>query len=254
MHTITIVPVLTDNYSFIINNGRQSLIIDPGQAVPIADIIKQKQLTPEAILITHHHQDHCGGAAELKRQWNCPVFAADTTRVAVADHNLVDDQQLNFAAGRIDVLATPGHTRDHVCFYLPPTGDRSGALFAGDTLFAGGCGRLFENSAATMWRSLSRLAVLPDSTLIYCAHEYTVDNYLFAQFVLPDCADIANELKTAETLLQAGKPTIPTTLQREKAANIFLRCHDNQVKSALNMPTETDQSVFAALRKRKDDF
>jgi len=254
MQTITIVPVLTDNYSFIIDNGHHALIIDPGQAAPIADIMKQKQLTPEAILITHHHLDHCAGIQEFNSRWDCPVFAADTARVAGADHELVNGRQLNFAAGHIDVLSTPGHTSDHVCFYLPSTGDHSGALFAGDTLFAGGCGRLFENSAATMWRSLSRLADLPQKTLIYCAHEYTADNYLFAQFILPDCANIANELKTADALRQAGKPTIPTTLQREKAANIFLRCHDSQVKSALNMPAETPQAVFAALRERKDNF
>ncbi|QDQ29332.1 hydroxyacylglutathione hydrolase [Chitinimonas arctica] len=245
------VPILKDNYVWLLHQHGLAVVVDPGEAAPVAARLAQLNLRLAAILITHHHGDHTGGLAGLRAAFGCPVFGPPTVTgvdrpVAEGDRVALDDIQLRF-----DVMAVPGHTLDHLAYF------GHGALFCGDTLFACGCGRLFEGSPAQMQASLARLAALPGDTLLCCTHEYTLANERFARAVEPHNAALLARMEHDEACRSRGEPTLPGNLACEAATNPFLRWSEPAVIAAARLHGALDDSprqVFTALRRWKDDF
>jgi hydroxyacylglutathione hydrolase len=247
-------PAFKDNYIWALRLGRRVVVVDPGDAQPVRDYLSDQDLTLAAILITHHHADHVGGLLELKSDWTVPVYGPrhepiKGITVPLAEGDRVDIAELGL---RFEVLDIPGHTRAHIAYY------GQGLLFCGDTLFACGCGRLFEGTAAQMHASLSKLAALPDETRVFCAHEYTLANIKFARAVEPANAAIAARARSDAALREAGQPTLPSTIGLEKATNPFLRVsHPDVVAAARNLPGVKGADpieVFAAIRQWKNEF
>lgn len=246
--TILPIPILSDNYvwTIIATELNAAVVVDPGDAQPVSDFLKQQQLSLVGILVTHHHWDHTNGVSALQQQYKAPVFGPATS-LREQDTVVITGFPLSF-----QVLAIPGHTRDHVAFYTP------GILFCGDTLFAGGCGRLFEGTAKQLYDSLQKMAALPDDTSVYCAHEYTLQNLRFAEMVEPDNQAIKQRMKRVNELRKQSLPSLPSLLSEEKQTNPFLRCDIPEVIAsvekyagrALNTPLE----VFTWVRKWKDKF
>ncbi|MGH8584368.1 MAG: hydroxyacylglutathione hydrolase [Gammaproteobacteria bacterium] len=254
MVTVTPLPALRDNYIWLVHGDGAAVVVDPGEAAPVLAALQVKGLRPVAVLITHHHWDHVSGVAGLLAAHEIPVYAPAGEPVAHCTHPVQDRSRVPLAALGLDLLAmrVPGHTRGAIAYY----GD--GCLFSGDTLFAAGCGRLFEGTAQQMHDSLQRLAQLPGDTKLFCGHEYTINNLRFAALVEP--ANKAIEVKYREALhLNAqGLPTLPSSLASERETNPFLRCHVAAVRAAAERHAgrslEADSSVFAVLRQWKDGF
>lgn len=238
MLDVTIVPVLKDNYSYILRSGDDVAVIDPGEPAPLEIKLNELGLTPRLILNTHHHADHVAGNRQLKDKYGCHVIGskADIKRVPDMDEGVSEGDIITLGDETLRVIETPGHTAGHVCFYAQP----SGILFAGDTLFSMGCGRLLEGTAEQMWASLQKISALPGNTQIYCGHEYTLANGKFCQAVEKDNQDIARRIADVKKMTDNGKPSLPTTLEQEKKTNVFLRTG----KAA----------SFAQLRALKDSF
>lgn len=252
-------PAFNDNYIWMLLIGAQALVVDPGDATPVLRALQTRGLQLAAILVTHHHGDHCGGIAALKAQTGAPVYGTGGENIAGIDHPLYGGEQLQILGLQVQVLAVPGHTRAHIAYWLP-LHEMAGAapvLFCGDTLFSAGCGRLFEGTPAQMYQSLQTLATLPDATRICCAHEYTLANLRFAHAVEPDNAQIAAYTRHCKRLRQAGHPTLPSTLAQEKQINPYLRCQHAPVRAAAqahDASAQTAMEVFAALRQWKNEF
>ncbi|MCC6598124.1 MAG: hydroxyacylglutathione hydrolase [Alphaproteobacteria bacterium] len=222
MIKISILPVLSDNYAYILKAEDGDIaIIDPGGAAPAIDFLERNALVPRIIFNTHHHGDHTGGNAPLIARYGCTlaVPAKESGRIAGGNIMLTDGMRQSFGGEALHVFETPGHTSGHVCLHFPD----SRALFTGDTLFSMGCGRLFEGTAEQMWASLQKIKALPENTLIYCGHEYTLDNAKFGLRIEPENADILARLHEVEILRATGKPSLPISLAQEKKTNIFLR-------------------------------
>jgi len=241
-----------DNYIWTLRDDRHAAVVDPGEARPVFEQLERERLTLVAILATHHHPDHVGGVAELLGRFDVPVYGPKGEPIAtlnrpVGGGDAVELPQLGL---RFDVLDIPGHTRAHIAYY------GANMLFCGDTLFACGCGRVFEGTPAQMYDSLSRLASLPDETLVYCGHEYTLANIGFAKAVEPDNRELAEREKQEAQLRAQNRPTLPSTIGREKATNPFLRClRPAVVQSAdkyLGKRTADPVQVFAAIRQWKN--
>lgn len=246
------IPAFDDNYLWLLVRGKQAIIVDPGDAAPVLHYLTQHGLALCAILCTHHHSDHVGGILALLRHFNVPVYGPAHEAIpgrtqAVAEGDVVKIPELALEFSVIDV---PGHTAGHIAYY------GAERLFCGDTLFACGCGRLFEGTPAMMYDSISTLARLPDATLMYCAHEYTLDNIRFAKKVEPDNADlIQREIQDRATRAQ-NLPTVPTTLGWEKRTNPFMRSLVPSVIQAaerhIGHPLPDPAQVFGAVRAWKD--
>ncbi|KAL2608981.1 hypothetical protein R1flu_027554 [Riccia fluitans] len=250
---IELVPCLVDNYAYLLQdvNAKVTAVVDPSAAGPVIDALNAKGLSLHFILNTHHHWDHTGGNAELKRKYNAKVVGprADEERIPGIDISLRGGQTWKLGEHMMQVLETPGHTRGHVTFYFPD----SGAVFTGDTLFSLGCGRLFEGTAEQMWNSLSKISQLPDETLIYCGHEYTLSNAKFAMSLEPTNETLSSHYEKIAQLRRKGLPTIPTTLGEEKKFNPFLRPSSLELRKALNLSrSASDVETFAAVRSAKD--
>lgn len=260
---MAVIPIaaFSDNYLWLIidadapEQARYAAIVDPGDARPVAAMLDCHGITLAAMLITHHHFDHTSGIkALLARGNNIPVYGPAGETIPAMTHPLRDGDniELPHGLGNFRVLEVPGHTAGHIAYYAAPR------LFCGDTLFAGGCGRLFEGTAEQLWRSLNKLAALPDNTLIYCAHEYTLNNLQFARVVEPDNLAITRRLAKVEQLRRDGLPTVPSTLAEEKATNPFLRCDQDTVARVAEhhagRPLPDPAAVFAAVRRWKDQF
>jgi hydroxyacylglutathione hydrolase len=236
------VPVLSDNYSYIIacSETKKAAIIDPSEASPILRALTKDNLEPIAIVNTHHHQDHTGGNAEILATYPVPIISGP------------NNKHLDIGTLSFTIISVPGHTRDHIALYGHE------ALFSGDTLFASGCGRLFEGTASDMYQSLNTLSKLPDDTKVYCAHEYTITNLQFAHSVEPHNRDIQEKLTWAIEQQKNNQPTVPSTIGEEKKYNPFLRCDSPEIIQNLKQKgfTDLDEAVkvFAALRKLKDHF
>jgi hydroxyacylglutathione hydrolase len=252
MLEIVPLPAFQDNYIWTLRKGGFAAVVDPGEAGPVRDYLAREGLTLAAILATHHHPDHVGGIAELVALRAVPVIGPKGEPIPALTQPVGGGDVAEIAALGIafSVLDIPGHTRAHVAYY------GAGALFCGDTLFACGCGRVFEGTAEQMHASLQRLAALPDDTKVYCGHEYTLANIRFARAVDPDNAALAARESQARRLRDEGRPTLPSTLGEERATNPFLRCADPAIiESAgkyLGGRVSDPVRVFAAIREWKN--
>lgn len=234
-------------------------MIDPGQAAPVEHVLAELELTLEAILVTHHHSDHVGGVDALREHYAVPVYGPATEKIPAPYIGLNGGDVLPVLGIRFQILAVPGHTKGHIAFYWPGDALNEPLLFSGDTLFSAGCGRLFEGTPQQMLHSLSQLKRLPESTLVYAGHEYTVANLTFAQAVEPGNEKIAQYLKHCVELRAQGKPTLPTQLGLECAINPFLRTAQQSVIAAVKAHDPAvnggdEVAVFAALREWKNNF
>jgi hydroxyacylglutathione hydrolase len=217
--------------------------------------LQKYNLNLTAILATHHHWDHIGGITELKKRTGCKVIGSDKQRIPGMNEFVEGGQILTISDTKIQTIATPGHTRTAVCYYLPPTDEQdAGILWTGDTLFIGGCGRLLECNAKTMLDSLQKIVALPNHTRIYCGHDYTLENYEFALTIEPQNQAVKNRLNEIKQIQQQNKHPIQSTMSQEKETNIFLCAGTSKIKNALNMPGAGDVETFAELRRRKDIF
>lgn len=251
---IRLVPLLSDNYAYLLRDAAsgKSAIVDPSEAPPILALLGRLGMSLDYILNTHHHGDHSGGNLELKTATGAKVVgpAADRARIPGIDIVLADGETFDLGASKAVALDIPGHTRGHIAFWFAE--DR--AVFCGDTLFALGCGRMFEGDAPTMWRSLSRLAALPPETRVYCGHEYTEANARFALTIEPGNEELRSRTREVEALREQGKPTIPSTIGQERATNPFLRAGMPDLAAALGLSGVDPAAVFGAIRARKDRF
>ena len=256
MDPLLIIPALGDNLIYLYHYGQNSaFIVDPSDFSSVLNILVKHTLNLETILVTHHHWDHLAGAAELKKKIGCRIIGSDKQRIPDIDDVVKDGQIITIGDIKIQVIATPGHTRTSVCYYMPPLNEnKNGIVWTGDTLFVGGCGRLLECDAETMWNSLCKLASLPDQTLVCCGHDYTVENYEFALTIEPDNQAVKQRLQQVKQVQKMGSPTVPSTILQEKLTNPFLRADASELKEALHMPQARPVEVFAELRRRKDVF
>ncbi|MCO8049905.1 MULTISPECIES: hydroxyacylglutathione hydrolase [Proteus] len=246
------IPALSDNYIWLLSNeNSECVIVDPSQAKPVIEMLSQRSLTPIAILLTHHHDDHVGGVAELVKKYpNIDVFGPQETQSKGAENIIHNQERIIVGTFTFNVIGTPGHTLGHVAYYCEPY------LFCGDTLFSGGCGRLFEGTAQQMFSSLQRLSALPDDTLICCAHEYTLSNMTFAHHIMPENALITDYLAQVSEMRKNLQPTVPITLKNEKNINLFLKSDDIDLQRILGITTNTYAPIktFTKLRELKDNF
>jgi hydroxyacylglutathione hydrolase len=257
--SITTVPAFKDNYLWLIHDGANAAIVDPGDAAPVRAVLAAQNLRLTAILLTHHHADHIGGVPELLREWDVPVYGPRNDGIALVTHPLSQGDRI-YVPGiglALSVLDVPGHTLGHIAYVRQDAG--ANWLFCGDTLFGAGCGRLFEGTAAQMAASLAQLVQLPDDTLVYCAHEYTMSNLAFAQAVDGDNVALAARVGADGAKRAAGQPTIPSTIALEKATNPFLRETTPAVVRSLTSAGRlkegaTPVEAFAALREWKNTF
>jgi len=258
MITIIPIPAFADNYIWLLHEHGRATVVDPGDAGPVLERLDREHLELTSILTTHHHGDHVGGVLALLERAPVPVFGPARERIPARTHALAQDDVVEVPGLplRFTVLDVPGHTAGHIAYF----GDVNGvpSLFCGDTLFAGGCGRLFEGTPAQMWASLSACASLPAATQVYCAHEYTLANLRFAAAVEPaNAAVAARQLREADKRA-LGLPTVPSTLVEERATNPFLRAGVPAVQTAAQhhaghaLPDDT--AVFAQLREWKNQF
>jgi hydroxyacylglutathione hydrolase len=248
------VPAFNDNYLWLATRDGLAFVVDPGDAEAIEETLAARKLQLATIVVTHHHGDHTGGVERLKRAHGATVYGPAGEPIPARDVALAEGDRVELLGVTFEVLDVPGHTRGHIAYHAPSIE----VLFCGDTLFAGGCGRLFEGTPAQMHASLSRLARLPGATRVYCAHEYTVANLGFARAVEPDNAALARRLAEAEAMRVRGEPTVPSTIALERATNPFLRCDEPAVRAAAERQRTgagaTAVDTFAAIRAWKDMY
>jgi hydroxyacylglutathione hydrolase len=257
MLQVTPVRAFADNYIWLIHSPRDAskvVAVDPGDAKPVEQALAQRNLTLAGILITHHHKDHVGGVADLLQSRTVPVFGPATentpgepTRVRQGDRVAIESLGLQFS-----VLDIPAHTAGHIAYV------GHGAVFSGDTLFSAGCGRVFEGTAEQMVDSLAKLAALPPETLVYCGHEYTLNNLKFALAVEPDNADVASYMEECREKSARDEATVPSSIRRERNVNPFLRCDRQSVKQAAEAQAgrrlQNTTEIFAVIRQWKDGY
>lgn len=273
-------PAFQDNYLWLLHDGRRALVVDPGDASPVLAALAEGGLQLEAILVTHHHPDHVGGVDALRDATGARVFGPARERIPEPLQRLAEGEAIEVLGLRFQVLDVPGHTAGHIAYYCPDPGppgtsssppkgehpawggpapdDGAPLLFCGDTLFSGGCGRLFEGTAAQMHDSLGKLAALPGNTRVCCTHEYTLGNLKFATAVEPGNSSLSHYRQQCEQRRSQGEPTLPSTIALEREVNPFLRTRVPavaQAAHAYNAADERDEvAVFAALRQWKNEF
>jgi hydroxyacylglutathione hydrolase len=265
--TVTAIKAFSDNYIWALTsakaNSNKSVLVDPGDAGVCIDFLEKSQTTLSAILITHHHPDHTGGIKELldychQKHWPLTVYGPANEKIPFCDIKLVQSDVVNIddIGISLTVIDLPGHTAGHIAYFA--NNDKEPLLFCGDTLFSGGCGRLFEGTAEQMLNSLTKLSNLPESTKVYCAHEYTQANLKFALTVEPNNVDLINYCKEVSELRANEQATIPTSIKVEKLINPFLRSHEQSIQaSAAEFNTSTQTSTldtFTTIRRWKDQF
>jgi hydroxyacylglutathione hydrolase len=257
------IPAFDDNYIWCIHDGQSALIVDPGDAAPVLKYLEEKKLALRGILITHHHADHTGGILTLLQALgSVPVYGPASIDIPGRTNAMMEGDKLEVAEPRIslEVYEVPGHTLTHIAYFANLQANTAEPmLFCGDTLFASGCGRLFEGTPTQMSQSLAKFIALPKNTLVYCTHEYTLSNIRFALAVEPNNADLITWSETAKALRDQGLPTLPTTIGQELQVNPFMRCDQQAViDAALAVSGEkslpTPAHVLAAIRAWKDRF
>ena len=249
---IRLFPCLSDNFGYLIHDPvtGATASIDAPEAGPIVEALKREGWTLTDILVTHHHADHVGGIAELKKKYACRVVAPFDKGTAIQDVDLRVKEGDTVKVGGLTarVLETPGHTLDHISYMF----DDERALFCADTLFSIGCGRVFEGTYPMMWESLLKLRALPNDTRVYCGHEYTASNVKFALGIEPDNPALKARAEEVTRLRAANRPTVPTLIRDEKEANTFLRADVPSVAAALGMAGKSPADVFGEIRERKN--
>ncbi|MCT8972451.1 hydroxyacylglutathione hydrolase [Microbaculum marinisediminis] len=251
---IRLFPCLSDNYGVLIHDGAAGVTasIDAPEAAAVEEALEEAGWTLTHILVTHHHADHTQGIPALKARYGCKVVGprAEADKVPGIDESLGEGDTFQFGRYEARIFDTPGHTLGHIAWWFPD----AGIVFAGDTLFALGCGRVFEGTMEQMWGSLEKLARLPRETLLYCGHEYTQANARFAVTIEPDNVHLQARVGEIDEKRARGEPTIPSTIGAELASNPFLRADRDEVKMAVGMPNADPAAVFAEIRRRKDNF
>jgi hydroxyacylglutathione hydrolase len=250
-------PAFQDNYLWVLHDGRRALVVDPGDAQPVLACLQRDRLQLEAILVTHHHPDHIGGLDELRDATGAAVYGPARERIPEPLTRLQEGDTVKVLGLDFEVLDVPGHTAGHIAYYCPDV-DGTPLLFCGDTLFSGGCGRLFEGTPAQMLASLDKLAALPGGTRVCCTHEYTLANLKFARAVEPGNAELIHYQQRCEELRARNLPTLPTSIEQERQVNPFLRTRQPGVAQAArahDAATAPDEvAVFATLRQWKNQF
>ena len=250
MPTTLVLNTLLDNLTYVVHQGSKAVVIDPSEAGPVLRLLDRTGLTLVGILNTHGHFDHVAGNDELVKRTGCVIAGVtDCSSPNDAGNGLLSIAGLDFR-----VLSTPGHSEDSVSFFLETTDGSASVVFTGDTLFVGGCGRLFTHSPQMMWSSLSRLAALPPQTEVYCGHDYSLEDLEFALDLEPHNDTVKVRLEEIRSLVESGQPTVPSTIALELASNPFVRASDPVLRKALGMEYATDVEVFAEVRRRKDRF
>jgi len=245
---------LSDNFGALVRDRETGtvMLIDAPEERPIIEAIERTGWTPSLLLTTHHHSDHVQANLALKQRYGLKIYgpAAEAAKIPGIDETVAEGSKIQFGSQTIETIETPGHTAGHVSYWLRD----AKVAFTADTLFALGCGRLFEGTPATMHASLQKLAALPADTVVYCGHEYTLSNARFAVTIDPTNAALQERARKIEEMRADGRPTLPTTIGEELATNPFLRPHDPAIRRNLGMENASDVEVFAEIRKRKDNF
>ena len=254
MIKIEIVPVLSDNYVYIIHNEKnfQTAVIDPGDPEPIIHILREKQWSLDEIINTHHHNDHIAGNDKLIDIWGSKLIAPlyDKERINNVDQYVSDGDIINIVGINTQVISTPGHTLGHVCYFLK----NEEILFSGDTLFRLGCGRVFEGTMEQMKNSLKKLINLPNKTKVFCGHEYTLSNAKFCVYLQPNNLDINKKYDEILKLRNKGAFTIPFKLDEEKKLNPFLQFDNKEFKKSIGLESKNQNEIFEYVRNKKDNF
>ena len=254
MNMLTISPIraLSDNYIWLIVRNNQAFVVDPGEPGPVLAALQAENVRLSGILITHHHFDHTGAVAALKNETACEVWGPPDSPAGPYDRTVTEGDTVSVLGVDFSVLSVPGHTLDHIAYHSPD----EQALFCGDTLFVGGCGRVFEGTPLQMRGSLEKLRGLPPETLIFCAHEYTLANLRFARLVEPNNSALSAFLGACEARRANGEPTVPSRISDELACNPFLRWDSPEVKETLKasgkLAEDTADGVFTAVREWKN--
>lgn len=254
------VPAFSDNYLWLLRCGSEAVVVDPGDAAPVEAALAARGLRLVAVLITHHHPDHIGGLAALLKDRQIPVHGPRREQGTIKSLSLLHDDGdgLEVLGRRFEVIDVPGHTLGHIAYFTPAANGEAPVLLCGDTLFSGGCGRLFEGTAEQMHHSLSRLAALPGDTRVCCAHEYTASNLAFALAVEPGNPALTEYAHRVRTLRAANVPTLPSTIALEREINPFLRTAAHEVHDAAQRQASqtlgSPAAIFGALRKWKDSY
>ncbi|MDB5928661.1 MAG: Hydroxyacylglutathione hydrolase [Polaromonas sp.] len=250
------IPAFADNYLWLLHDGKRALVVDPGDAEPVFKALAHLKLQLSSILVTHHHADHTGGIDALRNATGASVHGPATEHIPAPFEKLREGDSVSSLGLDFQVLDVPGHTSGHIAFYTPDMNGKP-LLFCGDTLFSGGCGRLFEGTPAQMLSSLDKLAALPDQTQVCCAHEYTLANLRFAMAVEPGNAELTAYHEHCLRLRGQGIPTLPSAIAQEKLINPFLRTRQPQIMAAVHgfdASAHDDNTVFAALRQWKNQY
>ena len=249
-----LIPCLSDNYAVLVHDREsdKTLLVDAPEAGPILAALEETGWTLSHVLLTHHHHDHVGGLEAIKRATGATIYGPKMSKdkVPAIEEGIEDGDELAFGDLTVYTLGTPGHTLDHISYWLPD----AQLAFTGDTLFAMGCGRVFEGSLRDMWFAVDKLAKLPPETIVFCGHEYTEANGTFCLSIEPDNPLLQQRMEEVRALRAQGKPTIPTTILEELTTNSFIRANHADIKQSLGMENKEDWEVFAEIRKRKDRF
>ncbi len=260
LNTIHPIHAFTDNYIWAIAeaNSQRVCVVDPGDAQPVIDFLQDSNLQLSDILITHHHADHTGGVLALTSSFGCRVIGPGTSGIKGISEVVAEGDMVTLFGQNFSVIEVPGHTLDHIAYYCNDSDQSEPLLFCGDTLFAAGCGRLFEGSPTMMHNSLARLSALPASTRVYCTHEYTMANLQFAVAADAENPALLERMEVEKSKRAADQPTLPSSIELELATNPFMRCAETELQASaearLGRAPRDEVEVFTALRSWKDSF
>ncbi len=254
---LQIIPIsaFKDNYIWLIHNGVDAIIVDPGDATPVLETLSRLKLSLHSILITHHHHDHIGGVSQLINMYpNINVYAPKLEQYQFEHIALVESDVINLSEFNLilEIIELPGHTLGHIAYYSINTGEK--LLFCGDTLFGAGCGRLFEGTATQMFSSLQKLAALPNDTKVYCTHEYTMHNIHFALTLEPNNQALIERFNETMMLRGLNLPSLPSSIALELATNPFLRCSSKEIQASIHQNHTTPLEVFSLIREMRNHY
>lgn len=254
MLTVEPINAYDDNYIWLITTNEGSLVVDPGESNKIIELMDSDKINLRGVLITHHHYDHTNGLLDLIKKKDLEVYGPNNN-IQEINNRVIELDKFTIIGIEFEVIEIPGHTLDHIAFYSFNNGEP--ILFCGDTLFAGGCGRVFEGTYKQMFDSLKKISSYPQETKVYCGHEYTLSNLKFALEVDTNNHELENEFNNVKSLIASNNPSLPTTLQKELKINPFLRCNQNTIKNKVIKKfdmVDDELEIFTALRKWKDNF